>query len=222
MLHDLLDVIRHPFAAWGMIDRRRRLWLGLAALGLSVSLPALLAEIAAFGPFRPPAALGSLPSMTAAGADLYARWTYAHRFELPLYGIVFSVVLWLVAVGVIHLIARSLQGRGDFQGYLKLAGYVAFAGLISLPVTALGSIAKLGGNAGLQSATGQLAGVVGVAVFLWQNLLLIASAREHYRISTERAVAAVIGPLGAVAVLGVALVIVAAVMLVLSQQPMPA
>jgi hypothetical protein len=132
-----------------------------------------------------------------------------------------SIILWVIAAGVIHLIARSLHGSGDFHGYLKLAGYVALAGLISLPVTLLDAIAKLGSNAVVQSATGQLAGVVGLGVFLWQNLLLIASARAHYRISTERAVAAVVGPLGAVAVLGVALVIVAVVMLVLSQQPMP-
>jgi hypothetical protein len=56
-----------------------------------------------------------------------------------------------------------------------------------------------------------------LAVFLWQNLLLIYAARQHYRISTERAVAAVIGPIGAVVFLIVALVIVAAILFVLTQ-----
>ena len=44
-----------------------------------------------------------------------------------------------------------------------------------------------------------------------------ATARQHYSLSTERAVAAVIGPIGGVAVLGLALVIITAVLFVLSQ-----
>src|SRR5213079_1734035 len=120
---DLRELVRHPFSALGAIDARRRLADGLAALGLSLALPAVLSELGALGPFRPPANLGSLPSLTAQGADIYARWVYTHRFLLPVYGIAISFVLWVAAAGLIHVIARTLGGRGDFTGLVKLVGY---------------------------------------------------------------------------------------------------
>src|ERR671933_103364 len=94
MLPDLVDLVRRPLAALERIDSRRDVRGGLVALALSVILPALVAELGALGPFRPPANLGSLPSLTAQGADIYARWTYQNRFLLPLYGILISLVLW--------------------------------------------------------------------------------------------------------------------------------
>jgi hypothetical protein len=77
----------------------------------------------------------------------------------------------------------------------------------------------LQGNARAELFVGQLAGLLGVAIFLWQNVLLVMATRDHYAISTERAVAAVIGPIGAVLVLTIALVIVAIVLTIMAQQP---
>jgi len=73
LLADLVELVRHPFTALRAIDGRRRLADGLIALAASMTLPAAVAELAALGPFRPPANLGSLPSLTAQGADIYAR-----------------------------------------------------------------------------------------------------------------------------------------------------
>ena len=215
---DLVDLVRHPFSALRLIDGRRRLADGLAGLALSVSLPAAVAELGALGPFRPPANLGSLPSLTAQGADIYARWVYMHRFVLPLYGIAISTVLWVVAAGLIHLIARTLGGRGDFAGLVKLVGYAALVGLVALPVAVADALLKLQGGARAEASFGQLAGLVAVAIFLWQNALLVMATRDHYGISTERAVAAVVGPIGAVLVLVVALFILAVVLTLIAQQ----
>ncbi len=217
MFGDLIELVRRPFTALQTIDSRRPLPSGLIALVFSVTLPALVSEIAAFGPFRPPANLGSLPSLTAQGADLYARWTYQHRFLLPIYGIAISLALWILAAGLIHLIARTLGGQGDFPGYLKVVGYVALVGLVVLPIELLDALLKLQGNARLELSIGQLSGLLGIAIFLWQNLLLVYGARTHYRISTERAVAAVIGPMGAVVVLILMLLILSVVLLIVSQ-----
>ena len=219
LLADLVELVRHPFSALRLIDARRRLADGLIALGLSITLPAAAAELAALGPYRPPANLGSLPSLTAQGADLYARWVYMHRFVLPVYGIAISSVLWLAAAGMIHLIARALGGRGDFAGLLKLVGYAALVGVVALPVALVDALLKLQGAAGAELAFGQLATLVAVAVFLWQNALLVIATRDHYAISTERAVAAVIGPIGVVAVLVIALIILAIVLAIVAQQP---
>ena len=215
---DLVELVRHPFSALRGIGARRRLTDGLVALGLSVALPATLAELGALGPYRPPRNLGSLPSLTAQGADIYARWVYMNRFALPVYGIAISAVLWLVAAGLIHGIARALRGRGDFAGLLKLVGYVALVGLIALPVALVDALLRLQGASRAELAFGQFAGLVAVGVFLWQNALLVIATRDHYAISTERAVAAVIGPIGVVFVLALALIVLAVVLAIVAQQ----
>jgi len=216
---DLVDLVRRPFQGLRVIDDRGRLRDGLLALALSVTLPAIVSEFAALGPFRPPPNLGSLPSLTAQGADIYARWVYQHRFALPVYGLLVSAVLWVAAAGLIHGVARALGGRGDFLGYLKLAGYAALVGLLSLPVSVLDALLKVQGSSRAELAIGQLLGVLGLAIFVWQNALLVVAARAHYGISTERAVVAVIGPIGGVAVLLVALAILAVILAILGQQP---
>ncbi len=216
---DLIQLARHPFSALQAIEARRRLSDGLMALALSVVLPAAVAELGALGPYRPPANLGSLPSLTAQGADIYARWVYMNRFVLPVYGIAISAFLWIAAAGVIHGMARALRGRGDFTGLLKLLGYVALVGLVALPVALVDALLKLQGAARAEAAFGQLAGLVAVAIFLWQNALLVIATRDHYGISIERAIAAVIGPIGVVLVLVVALIIVAILLAIVAQQP---
>jgi len=216
---DLVELVRHPFSALAVIDARRRLPDGLLALGLSVVLPAAVAELAALGPFRPPANLGTLPSLTAQGADIYARWVYMNRFVVPVYGIAISTVLWIAAGGLIHVIARALGGRGSFAGLMKLLGYAALVGLVTLPVGVADALLKLTGIARAELSVGQLAGLLSVAIFLWQNALLVIATRRHYAISTERAVAAVIGPIGAVLVLALALIILAITLAIIAQQP---
>ncbi|MDQ6711917.1 MAG: YIP1 family protein [Candidatus Dormibacteraeota bacterium] len=216
---DLVELVRHPFSGLRAIDARRRLADGLLALALSVTLPAAVAELGALGPFRPPANLGSVPSLTAQGADIYARWVYMNRFVLPVYGIAISAALWVAAAGVIHLIARALGGRGDFAGLAKLVGYSALVGLLALPVTLVDALLKLQGGARAEAAFGQLAGLVAVAVFLWQNALLVIATRDHYAISMERAVAAAVGPIGVVVVLALALLVLAVVLAIVAQQP---
>src|SRR5207244_2265796 len=162
------------------------------------------AEVAALAPFRPPPSLGSLPSLTAQGADIYARWVYGHRFLLPVYGIAISLILWVAAAGLIHVIARTLGGRGDFAGLAKLVGYAALVGLVALPLARVGALLKLQGASRAEAAFGQLVGLMAIAIFLWQNVLLVMAARDHYAISTERAVAAVVGPIGVLIALAVA------------------
>jgi len=216
---DLVELVHHPFSALRLIGARRHLGHGLVALAVSVTLPAAVSELGALGPYRPPANLGTLPSLTAQGADIYARWVYQHRFALPIYGIVLTVLLWLAAAGLIHGIARALGGRADFAGLVKLVGYVALVGLVIQPVNLIDALLKLQGNARAELSVGQLAGLLSVAIFLWQNVLLVLATREHYAISTERAIAAVVGPIGAVVVLVLALIIFAIVLAIVGQQP---
>src|SRR5256885_4369295 len=218
LLADLVELVRRPFAALRTIDQRRSLAAGLVALGLSITLPAAVAELAALAPFRPPPNLGSLPSLTAQGADIYARWVYGHRFLLPIYGIAISFVLWVAAAGLIHLIARTPGGRARFSGLAKLVGDAALVGLVALPVAPVDALLKLQGASRAEASFGQLAGLLAVGIFLWQNALLVMAARDHYAISTGRAVAAVIGPIGGVIVLALALIILRIILAIIAQQ----
>jgi hypothetical protein len=215
---DLVLIVRRPVAALRMIDRDRGLSAGIAALLLSVSVPAAVSELAALGPYRPAANLGSLGTLTGLGVDIYTRWVYQHRFVLPVYGLAVSLVLWLVAAGLIHLVARVLDGHGSFVGYVKLAGYTALTGLAALPITLADAGLKIAGNARVESSVGELAALLGIAIFVWQNGLLVLAAREHYGVSLERAVAAVIGPVGCLIALAIAAIIVVTVLTVVLRQ----
>jgi len=63
--------------------------------------------------------------------------------------------------GLIHVIARTLGGRGDFAGLAKLVGYAALVGLVALPVALVDALLKLQGAAGAEASFSQLAGLVG-------------------------------------------------------------
>jgi hypothetical protein len=91
-------------------------------------------------------------------------------------------------------------------------------GLVVLPVTLADALLKLQGATRAEASFGQLAGLVAVAIFLWQNALLVMATRDHYGISTERAVAAVVGPIGAVLVLVLALFILLVVLALIAQR----
>jgi hypothetical protein len=197
-LADLAGLARHPFPTLARIERSRRLSFGLLALAIAFALPLAAAELAAIHPYHPPAHLGSLPAEGRLLEDVFARWSYQQRFLLPLALALGGVLIWLVAAALIHLIARGLRGRGSFAGYLKLAGYISCLGLVALPFN------LLVGSLELRQASSLLF-ALGVGLFLWQNLLLVFAAQLHYGISGERAVTAVVGPVGCLAVLVVAL-----------------
>jgi Yip1 domain len=212
---DLVALVVHPIRAIPAIDRDRRGLQGAIALGLSVLIPAVLAEVAAFGPYRPPTGLGSLPSLTTQGADIYARWVYQHRFVLPIYEVLGGLLLWVLAGAAIHGAARALKGRGQLAGFVKLVGFVALVGLVSVPVSALQTIARLSANPAAALSVASAGTALGIGVFVWQNVLLILAAQAHYGLSTERAVTAVLGPVGCLAVLLFGLIVLAAIATVL-------
>ncbi len=211
---DLFEIVTRPFAALTAIRDRRRLRDGLLALAIALLLPMLVAELAATGPFRPPAQLGSLSDEARLLVDLFARWRYQHRFTLPLVQAAAGLLLWLAAAALIHLAARGLKGRGPLGGYLKLVGYVALAGVVTLPLSLLDAIATAAGNPRFEEQAGTLLLGLSVAVLLWQNVLLIIGAQLHYAISGARATTAVLGPVGCLIVLLLALLVATAALAV--------
>jgi hypothetical protein len=214
---DLPRLITHPFEALPEIDRRRSLLDGALALGLSVSAPAILAELAGLAPYRAPAELGSLPSLTAQGLDIYARWVYQHRFLIPVLESLGSTLLWVASGAVIHACAHGLKGTGSLRGFLKLLGFVSLTGLIVLPLSLIETLARLSSNQAALASLTSLVGLAGLAVFLWQNFLLVVAAQAHYRISMGRAVTAVLGPAGCLLTLTLILLVVGLVVAILTR-----
>ena len=208
---DLLALIRHPSAALSAIGSGRRAEQAVLALAASLLAPAIVAEVAGFGPYRPPADLGSLPTLTAQGADVYARWVYLHRFMIPMVEIAAGLLLWLIAGLVIHLGARAQKGKGSLAGFLKLVSFVSLVGLVALPISVLKTISDLSSNAKAQLSIGSLAGLAGLVVFAWENWLLIVAARVHYALSTPRAVTSVLGPIGCLLLLAILVLVLAAI-----------
>ena len=191
---------------------------GLVGLSLGVALPALVQELAALAPYRRIAVAGASPD-AAVLTDLFNRWNYEQRFWLPVYGLLAGLLLWLLAAALVHWVARMLQGRGSFTGYLKLVGYVALAGIVLVPFSLIEIALKAGASPGAAAEFGSLLLVLSLAVFAWQNLLLILAARSHYGLSMERATTAVLGPVGALIILMISLVIVGGVLLLVLGRP---
>ena len=215
---DLISVLRRPFQAFSPLDNRRTLREGLLALLLGVVVPAVVQEVAALAPYRR-IALGSTSVGAAALTDLFNRWSYEQRFWLPLYGLVAGLLLWVLAAALVHGVARVLHGQGSFTGYLKLVGYVALAGIVIVPFSALAAGLKAAGSPGAEGQFGSLLLLLSLAVFAWQNLLLILAAQSHYGLSMERATTAVLGPVGALIILLIALFIVGAVLFLFVSRP---
>ncbi|HEY0492546.1 MAG TPA: YIP1 family protein [Candidatus Dormibacteraeota bacterium] len=216
---DLAGLVLRPFQTLPEIDRRRRLSEGALALGVAVLLPFLLGEISAVAPYRPPAQLGSLPSLTSQGVDIYARWVYQHRFLIPAVGALASLLLWLLAATLIHMGARALKGSGSLSGLIKLVGFVSLLGLTALPFSALETFVRFLPNRAAEASLASLSSVVGLGIFLWQNFLLVGSVQGHYHLPLGRAVTAVLGPIGCLVILGIALLIAAVVAAFLMRPP---
>lgn len=213
---DLAEVLRHPFQAFPRLQQARRLKHGLVALAAALILPALVDEIAGLAPYRS-VALPAISPDAAALSDLFSRWSFQERFRLPVYGVMAGLVLWLLAAVLVHAVARALQGRGGLAGYMKLVGYVALAGIITLPFTAADVALKAAGNRTAEAQLSSLVLLLSIAVFAWQNFLLVVAAHSHYGLSMERATAAVLGPVGALIVLLVVTVILVTVVLVVAR-----
>lgn len=218
-LRDVAGLLHRPGATLARMDGRRWTAHGLLGVGISVTLPALAAELAALGPFTPPPGAIAAPTEIHLLSDTFFRWLYAERFLLPLVDLLAGAALWLTGVGLIHVVARRLGGRGSLAGYLGLCGSIAMVGALAVPALLLEAGLRAAGHADAADAVTPLGAALGLAVFTWQNVLLVIAAARHYRLPLERAVTAVVGPAAAIAVLLIAGVITATLLAVMALGP---
>jgi hypothetical protein len=120
--------------------------------------------------------------------------------------VVLSPISLLITSGIFYLVGRLLGGQGPFSA---LFATQAFASVPSLLLAALTAVLNLAGT-----LLAPLVGLLGFAVGIWILVLEIIGIRESLALSTGRAVATVLIPVGVVILLGcvlVALVVMAAV-----------
>ncbi|TMD13275.1 MAG: hypothetical protein E6J00_08735 [Chloroflexi bacterium] len=216
LLQDALGLLRRPRATLARIDGRRGGGHGLTGICLSATLPALVAELAALGPYSGPSGLGAPPREIRLLSEAFFRWLYQERFLLPLVDLLLGAALWLLAVALIHWVARRLGSRGSFSGYLGLCGPIAAIGAVAVPVSLVEAGLRAAGQAAVADALSPLVSSLGLLAFAWQNVLLVIAAARHYSLSQDRAITVVIVPAAAVAVVLFAVVITGTVLLVMA------
>jgi len=113
-------------------------------------------------------------------------------------GILITPIAFLIGVGIIHLLANMLGGRGDFGRYAYLAA--AIGAPISIVNAFLGFIPVVGG-------------CVGLLLTLYSIVLNYFAIKVGYSLSSGRAIAVILIPLvvGLAAVLCIAFFVFAAV-----------
>ena len=118
----------------------------------------------------------------------------AGKWPLFLFLAVFiGPALLFVKAGVLGLTSSLFGGRGDGRRLLAALGLTYTPALVAVPVNLL-----LAGRPGV----GVLAGLLTLAILVWRLVLDIIAIREVHALSTGRAAAAALVPLG----VGVALV----------------
>lgn len=103
---------------------------------------------------------------------------------------------WLISSALIHGFSRTLGGRGYFRSMLTLAGYASVPLLIQHAIRLADSYV-VSQEALLQLATSLRLNPIANAALdiftifrIWSIVLLVIAARENYKISTKRSIAA--------------------------------
>ena len=235
MVIDLLTLARHPFRAVDALADQRRPAQGLAALLTGMLLPALAAELGAFGPFRLPEVVNLLPPTAQLVLDVIARTLYRGRFLIPLLEALAGVAGWLLAIALIHLASRRLSkkasprplrpafaeevrasDKASLRGLATTAGYIAGLGAVTFPLLLIGEGLRRYVSEAAASAFGGLLFSAACLLFAWQTVLLIYAVRRQYRVSSDQATVAVLGPIATLGLLLLALAALATTMAVLS------
>lgn len=218
-LRDLAGLVRDPLSTLARIDGKRLPSAALMLIALSVILPALCTEVAALAPFAAPIGLGDSSGEIRLLSDTFFRWLYAQRFLIPAVDAGVGIALWLIAIGLIHVVARRLGGVGTMRGYLALCGPIALIGTIAVPALGVEALLRASGHGGAADTVSSIGTALSGLAFVWQNVLLVMAAAVHYRLPADRAITAVVGPAAGLAVLLVAVVIAGTVLAVMALVP---
>jgi hypothetical protein len=121
-------------------------------------------------------------------------------------GPVFTLLFVLVWAAVVHGMARLLKGVGTFAGTFTGVSFAYLVTVFAVPFQLLPLVLGQGASV--------LTGLVGFGVFVWSLVLDVIAVRECHRLSTGRAIAAVLVPIAVLIGLGVLLVVLLVVLVI--------
>ncbi len=165
----LFGVIASPSETLNEVARKRPVWWGLLIhLGISV--------------------LGSLaaifdPEVVAVYEEMTRHFAFTITFlPLAIGGMLISVLILLVYVGVLHLFGRLFGGSGGYWNLFSAYTFANFPGIIGVPVTVLGGLLGVVGSV--------LSGLIGFGISIWVIVLQVIALRESHGLSTGMSILA--------------------------------
>ena len=186
--------ITEPVATFRVLAQQQPVWwalllvAGIMALMFAVQMVEIAAGPDLGGPGAPPPDLGPLEGL-GLGATLAVGIAV---------GVPFSLAFFAVWVAVVMGSARLVGGAGGFGATFTGLGFAYAPSIFAVLATAL--VIPLGTLAGFLGA------LVAFGVSIWMLVLNVLAVREVHGLSTGRAVAALLIPIGVLLVLGVLLV----------------
>lgn len=196
----LYGVLFEPAAALRQVALRRPvltsalLLLALRLMSVAVTwmLP-MPAELQA-GSALPPD-LGGLPPEF--GAMMQRIWP-AITSSMGTFGILVAFVVWFISAAVYQLISQLFGGRGDGPGLLAALAFAELPTAFSAPIAVI---------VWLTGLPPFVSGLALLAIAAWTTVLTVIAIREAMRLSTGRAIAVFVIPIGAFLAIMIAFVV---------------
>jgi hypothetical protein len=189
-----IGVVTRPVGAMREIAAARP-WPIALALAAAIALLGGLVNLTA--PLQGAADLTGTAGLPPEFAQTYEN-TFAF-FRSP-GGVVANVLGSLIGLaigsGIFYLIGRLLGGRGPFSGLLSTLAFASIPNILLAPLTAVFNLIGVP----------FVGGLLGFAVAIWVLVLYVLGIRESLSLSTGRAVATLLIPVGVLLALGCALI----------------
>jgi hypothetical protein len=104
-------------------------------------------------------------------------------------GIVFATLLsslaaWFGAIGVMHLTAEILGGKGSGLGLITLLGVAVIPGAVLVPLRVFSNLTGMGFVSGLGS----------LAIVIWMAVLQVRAVRYNYHVTSGKALTIFVAP----------------------------
>jgi hypothetical protein len=178
--------------------------LSMRAIALARAWPIGLAIYIAIALLNGFAGLTGRRQVPAVGDPQVARMfeTYFNTVQSPVGVLVnalfFTPLLLLIGTGILYLVARLLGGWGSFGGLLATQGFANIPSFLLAPLTLLANILRIP----------VLGGLFTLVFSIWTLVLIVIGIRESMALSTGRAVATLLIPIGVIFLLACVLIFV--------------
>jgi hypothetical protein len=112
--------------------------------------------------------------------------------------VLFTPLLLVIGTGILYLVARLLGGQGSYGGLLATQAFTAVPSFLLAPLTLLANILRVP----------VLGGLFSLVFGIWTLVLAVIGIREGMALSTGRAVATLLIPIGVLVLLACVLIFV--------------